>query len=100
MPIVDTLFAIVRRTISGKSIFDPDKGHLHHRILAFGVSQKYASYLLYLISALLGLLATYLVSFKSSLRFLTLSAFVILIAVFYTCVINWKRQKLFRNIFK
>ncbi len=100
LPIIDTLFAIIRRTINKKSIFDPDKGHLHHRILAFGISQKYASYLLYLISALLGLLAAYLVSFKSSLRFLALSAFVILIALFYTCVINWKRQKLFRNIFK
>jgi len=100
LPIIDTLFAIIRRTINRKSIFDPDKGHLHHRILAFGVSQKYASYLLYLISALLGLLATYLVSFKSSIRFLALSVFVISIALFYTCVINWKRQKLFRNIFK
>lgn len=100
LPIIDTLFAIIRRTMSKKSIFDPDKGHLHHRILAFGISQKYASYLLYLISALLGLLATYLVSFKSSLRFLVLSAFVVLIALFYTCVINRKRQKLFRNIFK
>ena len=100
LPIIDTLFAIVRRTINKKSIFDPDKGHLHHRILAFGISQKYASYLLYLISALLGLLAAYLVSFKSSLRFLALAAFVVLIALFYTCIINWKRQKLFRNIFK
>lgn len=100
LPIIDTLFAIIRRIMSKKSIFDPDKGHLHHRILAFGISQKYASYLLYLISALLGLLATYLVSFKSSLRFLVLSAFVVLIALFYTCVINRKRQKLFKNIFK
>lgn len=100
LPIIDTLFAIIRRIMSKKSIFDPDKGHLHHRILAFGISQKYASYLLYLISALLGLLATYLVSFKSSLRFLVLSAFVVLIALFYTCIINRKRQKLFRNIFK
>ena len=100
LPIIDTLFAIIRRTINKKSIFDPDKGHLHHRILALGISQKYASYLLYLISASLGLLAAYLVSHKSSIRFLVLSAFVILIALFYTCVINWKRQKLFRNIFK
>ena len=100
LPIADTLFAIIRRTINKKSIFDPDKGHLHHRILAFGVSQKYASYFLYLISASLGLLAAYLVSFKSSIRFLVLSAFIVLIALFYTCVINWKHQKLFRNIFK
>ncbi len=100
LPIIDTVFAVIRRTINKKSIFDPDRGHLHHRILEFGISQKYASYILYLISAVLGLLAASLVSYKASLRFLALSAFVILIALFYTCVINWKRQKLFRNIFK
>lgn len=100
LPIIDTVFAVIRRTINKKSIFDPDRGHLHHRILEFGISQKYASYILYLISAALGLLATSLVSYKSSLRFLTLSTFVVFIALFYTCVINWKRQKLFRNIFK
>ena len=31
LPILDTLFAIVRRKISGRPIFKPDKGHVHHR---------------------------------------------------------------------
>ena len=29
LPILDTLFAIVRRKISGRPIFKPDKGHVH-----------------------------------------------------------------------
>src|SRR3989338_1743518 len=99
-PIVDTLFAIVRRTLSKKSILEPDKEHLHHRILAFGFSQKIASYVLYLISGLLGFWATFLISIKSSFRFLILSLIVLSIALFYAGIINWKRQKLFRNIFK
>ena len=99
-PIVDTLFAIVRRTLSKRSILEPDKGHLHHRILAFGVSQKIASYLLYFISGLLGFWASLLISLKSSFRFLILSLIVLAIALFYAGIINWKRQKLFRNIFK
>ena len=99
LPIGDTLFAIVRRTLSRKSIMEPDKGHLHHRILATGLSQKTTSYFLYFISTVLGLLATYIVSVKSSLRFLILAGVLFLIAMFYTCIINWKHQKLFRNIF-
>ncbi len=99
LPIGDTLFAIIRRTLSKKSILEPDKGHLHHRVLAIGFSQKTASYFLYFISAVLGLLATYIVSRKSSLRFIILSGILFGITLFYTCIINWKHQKLFRNIF-
>ena len=99
LPIGDTLFAIIRRTLNRKPIMEPDKGHLHHRILATGISQKVASYFLYCISAVLGLLATYIVSVKSSLRFLILAGILFSIVIFYTFIINWKHQKLFRNIF-
>ena len=98
-PIGDTFYAVVRRAISRRSILQPDKEHLHHRMLAFGISQKTASYLLYFVSASLGLLATFLISHKSSLRFLILASFLFFIALFYVCVVNWKHQKLFRNIF-
>ena len=99
LPIADTIYAIIRRIIKGKSILEPDKGHLHHRILQSGLSQKFASYLLYLISAVAGLVATYLIGLRSTYRFLILSGMVIAISLFYTCIINWKHQKLFRNIF-
>ncbi len=50
LPIMDTGFAIVRRYSNGKPIFKPDKGHLHHRLLAVGLSQRQAVLLMYLIS--------------------------------------------------
>ena len=50
LPIIDTCFAILRRYSNGKPIFQPDKGHLHHRLLALGLSQKQAVLLMYLIS--------------------------------------------------
>lgn len=98
-PIGDTLFAVIRRTINKKSILQPDTEHLHHRALSFGFSQKIVSYLFYLVSACLGLYACYLISLKSSCRFLILSTVVFLIALFYACIVNWKHQKIFRNIF-
>ncbi|MEG1412330.1 MAG: MraY family glycosyltransferase [Acidaminococcaceae bacterium] len=57
LPIMDTAFAIARRYTNGKPIFQPDKGHLHHRLLAMGLSQRQAVILMYLISAGLGLCA-------------------------------------------
>lgn len=57
LPIMDTTFAIIRRYRGGVPIFKPDKGHLHHRLLDLGFSQKQAVLLMYVISALLGLSA-------------------------------------------
>lgn len=60
MPIFDTLFAIFRRIIKGKSIkavFRPDKGHLHHKLMAKGYSQKQAVLIMYGITAILGMFA-------------------------------------------
>ena len=55
IPILDTSFAIVRRFLAGKPIMEADKGHLHHRLLAKGLSQKKTVLYLYLIASLLGL---------------------------------------------
>ena len=63
LPISDTLFAIVRRIIRGKSIkaiFKADKGHLHHKLIARGYSQKQAVLILYGISAIFGMFAVIL----------------------------------------
>ena len=60
LPIFDTLWAIIRRLIKGKSIkavFKADKGHLHHRIVNKGFSQKQAVLVLYGISAAFGIFA-------------------------------------------
>lgn len=40
LPILDTAFAIFRRKLAGKPVFKPDRGHLHHRLLDLGLSQK------------------------------------------------------------
>ena len=60
LPIADTLFAIVRRVIKGRSIkaiFSPDTGHLHHKLMKKGYTQKQAVLILYGISACLGMFA-------------------------------------------
>jgi UDP-GlcNAc:undecaprenyl-phosphate GlcNAc-1-phosphate transferase len=40
VPIFDTTFAIIRRIVNKKPISAPDKNHLHHRLLALGLSHK------------------------------------------------------------
>ena len=63
LPIFDTVFAIIRRMIRGKSIkavFKADKGHLHHKLVARGYNQKQAVLILYGISAIFGIFAVIL----------------------------------------
>ena len=57
LPLVDTAWAIVRRALSGAPIFAPDKRHIHHQLLAAGLSQRNAMLVLWVISVALGLVA-------------------------------------------
>lgn len=40
IPILDTLFAIIRRIIKKQPIYMPDKSHLHHQLLNLGLSHR------------------------------------------------------------
>lgn len=57
LPIFDTAFAILRRIIKGRPIMEADRGHLHHRLIDAGYSQKQSVLMLYTISVLLGISA-------------------------------------------
>ena len=81
LPILDTTFAIVRRLRGGVPIFKPDKGHLHHRLLSVGFTQRQAVLLMYVISALFGLSAIALTAVSCQIAVLIL--FVVFVAIFY-----------------
>ncbi len=57
LPIFDTLYSMLRRILSGRSPMSADRGHLHHRLIDMGFSQKQTVAILYSISGLLGLSA-------------------------------------------
>lgn len=57
IPIMDTAFAILRRYMNGSPIFKPDKGHLHHRLLAKGFTQKQAVLLMYAVTLVFGVIS-------------------------------------------
>lgn len=57
LPIFDTAFAIVRRAWNKKPIMAPDRGHLHHKLMDMGFSQKQTVAILYIITCILALSA-------------------------------------------
>ncbi len=81
LPLFDTLFAITRRVLAGKSPMAPDRGHIHHRLVDMGFNQKQAVAILYAISGTLGLAAVVLTSSGEMKAMVLVLAVIIAIAV-------------------
>ena len=57
VPIFDTLFAMLRRTLKHQSIMHADKGHLHHHLMAAGFGQRRSVLIMYGIVGIMGIVA-------------------------------------------
>lgn len=79
LPIVDTVIAMIRRALSPvgggvaaapgwtwKSLFRPDREHIHHKLLALGFSPRRSVLILYVVSLTLGVAALLLTMVNTS----------------------------------
>ncbi|MBM9538630.1 glycosyltransferase family 4 protein [Desulfobulbus alkaliphilus] len=65
VPMFDTILSPVRRFITGKGMFKPDNGHIHHKLVHYvGLNSRRAVLLIYLVSAVLCLLALIIASLQ------------------------------------
>ncbi len=53
VPIMDTLFAMIRRWLERRPLFAPDRGHIHHKLLDLGLTHRRAVITLYAVSTVL-----------------------------------------------
>ena len=53
VPVVDTLFAILRRIWGARSPFSPDRGHIHHRLIDMGLSPLWTVAFLVIVQCLI-----------------------------------------------
>ena len=81
LPLFDTAFAIIRRLLKGQNPMTPDRGHLHHRLIDHGLSQKQAVAVLYSLSAMLGLTAVVICTGGKTRMFMLLIELLVAIAV-------------------
>ena len=94
VPLADTAYAFIRRIVKGQSPFHPDKGHFHHRLLALGLTQSQAVYVMYGISLILGLLAFLMIGKNQRVKIVLLAValFISLIIILYVFFIFPRRQ--------
>jgi len=56
IPIFDTTSAVWRRIRDGKKIYDPDKSHLHHKLINLGLGARGVDCIIYSLQIILGVL--------------------------------------------
>lgn len=84
LPIYDTLFAMIRRKINNRPIMEADKGHLHHRLLALGYSQRQVAIILYIVSGIFGVTSILAMSVSTKKSYLILMIVCTLVLAFAT----------------
>ncbi|SHE58714.1 UDP-GlcNAc:undecaprenyl-phosphate GlcNAc-1-phosphate transferase [Caldanaerobius fijiensis DSM 17918] len=87
LPIFDMIVSIIRRSIKGMPIMQADKGHIHHRLLDMGMSQRRAVIYMYIICIVLGISAI-VVSAGNTLTGILVISLVILLAMILTKRMN------------
>lgn len=85
LPIYDTIFAMIRRKVNGKPIMQADRGHLHHRLLDMGLTQRQAVIVMYFISAVLGGIAIIAMQISTTRSYFLLTSVLIILVI-----IAWK----------
>jgi UDP-GlcNAc:undecaprenyl-phosphate GlcNAc-1-phosphate transferase len=77
LPILDTLLAMSRRAVRGQPVFRADREHIHHRLLAIGLSHRQAVLVLYgfcLVFGAVALVLTYTSSVQTGVLLAVLGA--------------------------
>lgn len=77
VPITDTVVAIIRRSLSGKKIYEADRMHLHHRLLSMGLTHRGTVLVIYAISFIFSL-TSLLLNISSRLGGVLLMVFLLL----------------------
>jgi len=98
IPILDTLFAILRRIINKKGITEPDKEHLHHQLLNLNLSHRNTVLVIYFMDILFAIAMLVYMLYDRIVGVIIYSILFILVLIFVmkTNIIidhNKKKQK-------
>ena len=82
IPILDTLFAIIRRTLKGESITKADRFHIHHQLLNRNLSQTTTVLIIYIVDALFAFSSIIYVLKDRTLGYITYGILFIIVTIF------------------
>lgn len=81
IPIFDTTFVTILRKLSGRAASQGGRDHTSHRLVALGMSERHAVWMLYGLAALSGFLALLVQSVKLDVSLAAIAGFTILLTL-------------------
>ena len=81
IPIFDTVFVIVLRTLAGRSVSRGGRDHTSHRLVALGLSERRAVWMLYTLAVMSGLLALLVRDIELDVSLAVIIAFTLLLSL-------------------
>jgi len=90
VPLFDIVFAMFRRAQRKQSIFEADKGHLHHQLTRIGIGQRRSALMLYGISGIMGIAA---IVFSRELYLEAIGLFLIAVVFIFVLIWGWDKKK-------
>ena len=100
IPILDTLFAIIRRLLKKQPPFQADKEHLHHQLLGMNFSPRTTVLIIYAINILFAM-ASIFYTLKDQMMGIALYIIIFILViwfVFHTSIISDKNPKLMKKV--
>ena len=100
IPILDTLFAIIRRLLKGQPPFKADKQHLHHQLLGMNFSQKTTVLIIYGINLLFAA-ASIFYTIKDPIKGIIMYILILIIVIWFilhTTIISDKSPELTKKV--
>lgn len=82
IPILDTIFAIIRRTLKGEKISTPDKYHIHHQLLKRNLSQRQTVLAIYVINILFAIASIVYVLKDAKLGYIIYGILLAIVLIF------------------
>jgi len=83
IPIFDTLFSMLRRFLERRSIFAPDRGHIHHRLIDMGLRHRHVVLILYLVTVLAAGLGLFMMVTRDARQLVILAAVLVLLILVF-----------------
>lgn len=92
LPIIDTLFAILRRLLKGQNIGKPDKSHIHHQLLNLNKSVRKTVLIMYMFNIICAAISVFYALGDNNLAII-----LYLVLIFITIILVFKTDILFEH---
>jgi len=88
VPLLDTLRVMSLRALRGVSMFKPDRNHIHHIIIDYGLSHRRASFFIGLLNLIVALIMFFVIQTFNNLDSLLILGSIFFIAIMLLFLMN------------